>query len=255
MDRLLYKSQQAACRSEKRSAIMANENPRAAIERLISEGDLKGLIDRAAEVHGHYCPGLALGVKASYIACKRLGIVRSEGMERIMTIAECNNCFVDGVQVISGCTLGNNALIYKDLGKTAVTFYRRGEETGLRLVAKSFSTGEDDPAERETEALFDRAVKKREKLNPEESKRFKELWKRRAYRILEHPEDEIFKVETVDAAQIEYAPIFNSVNCSICGEKVMETRIRMKNGEPVCITCAGDDYRMVAGKGIRSISP
>jgi formylmethanofuran dehydrogenase subunit E len=229
-----------------------NENPRTIIEKLIAADDLPGLLNRAAEIHGHYCPGLALGVKAAYIACKRLGIVHSDGMEEIMAVVECNNCFVDGIQAISGCTLGNNALIYKDLGKTAVTFYRRGEKTGLRLVANGASSrkDKDDQPEKETRNLFDKAVKKREELTPEESKRFKELWGESTYRVLERPEDEIFKIETIDVPQIEYAPMFNSIQCSRCGEKVMETRIRMKNNEPVCIACAGDDYWIVAGRGI-----
>jgi formylmethanofuran dehydrogenase subunit E len=33
----------------------------------------------------------------------------------------------------------------------------------------------------------------------------------------------------------------------------METRVRMKNEKPVCIACAGDEYRMVAGRGIRNV--
>ncbi|MBC8230854.1 TraR/DksA C4-type zinc finger protein, partial [bacterium] len=163
-----------------------------------------------------------------------------------------NKCFVDGIQVISGCTLGNNALIYKDFGKTAVTFYQRGEKTGLRIVANGSSSrkNEDGQQEKEAQNLFDKAVVKRKELTLEESRRFKELWGESTYRVLERPEDELFKIETVDAPQIEYAPMFNSINCSMCGEKVMETRIRMKNNEPVCIVCAVDDYWMVAGRGI-----
>ena len=227
------------------------ENPRTTIEKLITAGDLPGLLNRAAELHGHYCPGLALGVKAAYIAGKRLGIVHSDGMEELMAVVECNNCFVDGIQAVSGCTLGNNALIYKDFGKTAVTFYRRDDNSGLRLVVNgSVGNQEEGQREKETRELFDKAVKKREALTSEESRRFKELWGESTYRVLERPEDEIFKIETVEVPQIEYAPMFNSIQCSRCGEKVMETRIRMKNNEPVCIACAGDDYWMVAGRGI-----
>ena len=48
---------------------------------------------------------------------------------------ETNNCFTDGIQYISGCTLGNNALIYRDYGKTAVTFTRRDGQ-GLRISVR-----------------------------------------------------------------------------------------------------------------------
>ncbi|HNT72523.1 MAG TPA: FmdE family protein, partial [Methanothrix sp.] len=44
-----------------------------------------------------------------------------------------NACFADGVQAVSGCTLGNNALVYRDLGRLAVTFAIRGRDTGVRV--------------------------------------------------------------------------------------------------------------------------
>jgi len=31
-------------------------------------------------------------------------------MENLMAVVEINTCFADGVQAVSGCTLGNNAL-------------------------------------------------------------------------------------------------------------------------------------------------
>ncbi|TDA32815.1 MAG: hypothetical protein DSO02_03405 [Hadesarchaea archaeon] len=30
--------------------------------------------------------------------------------ERLLALVECNSCFTDGVQVATGCTLGNNCL-------------------------------------------------------------------------------------------------------------------------------------------------
>ena len=57
-------------------------------------------------------------------------------MEEVVAIVECNNCFTDGIQVVTGCTFGNNALIYKDLGKTAVTVARRHDGAAVRLVVQ-----------------------------------------------------------------------------------------------------------------------
>lgn len=51
--------------------------------------------------------------------------VKSTGMEEVIAIVETNNCFNDGTQVITGCSFGNNALIYKDVGKTEVTVAKR----------------------------------------------------------------------------------------------------------------------------------
>jgi len=227
------------------------KDPRKTVKKLLAAGDLEKLLDRAAEIHGHYCSYLALGVKAVYVAYKRLGITESTGMEDIMAIVECNNCFVDGIQALSGCTLGNNALIYKDLGKTAVTFYKRKEKEGLRISVKSSSEQmKDNPDDEEALALFDRAVKKREKLTLQEQEHMKELWTKMSFDVLSKPEDDVFDIKKVKPEILEYAPVFESIKCSVCGEDVMETHIRMRKNKPICITCMNDNYWMVAGRGI-----
>lgn len=230
------------------------KDPRKAIKELFIEGNLEKLLDKAAEIHGHYCSYVAMGVRATYIAFKKLGIIESTGMEEIMAIAECNNCFLDGIQAISGCTLGNNALIYKDLGKTAATFFKRGENKAVRIAVKSSAdeTPKDPDAE-EAMALFDKAVKRREKLTLEESRRMKELWTKISFAVLSKPEEEIFDIKEVRPQMLEYAPVFESVKCSLCGEDVMETRARIKETQYLCIPCAGDEYWVVAGRGIHPV--
>lgn len=230
------------------------KDPRETVKKLLAAGDLEKLLDRAAEMHGHYCSYLALGVKAVYVAFKRLGITKNTGMEGIMAIVECNNCFVDGIQALSGCTLGNNALIYKDLGKTAVTFFRRKEKEGLRISVKlSSEQMKDNPDAEEALALFDRAVKKREKLTPQEQEHMKELWTKMSFDVLLKPEDDVFDMKKVEPEILEYAPVFESIRCSVCGEAVMETRIRMRKNSPICISCMNDTYWMVAGRGIHPV--
>jgi len=227
------------------------ENPRSEIKELLAGGDLEKLLDKAAEIHGHYCSHVALGVRATCTAFRELGIIESTGMEEILAIVECNNCFVDGIQAISGCTLGNNALIYKDLGKTAVTFIKRNKNKAVRLVAKYDPENmKKDPEAEEAFALFDRAVKKRERLEPRERERMMRLWTKMSFDILKRPESEIFDIKVVNPEKMEYAPIFDSVKCESCGEDVMETRARTKGSKSVCVTCAGDDYWIVAGRGI-----
>ncbi len=230
------------------------KDPRETVKKLLAAGDLEKLLDRAAEMHGHYCSYLALGVKAVYVAYKRLGITENTGMEDIMAIVECNNCFVDGIQALSGCTLGNNALIYKDLGKTAVTFFKRKEKEGLRISVKlSSEQMKDNPDAEEALALFDRAVKKREKLTPQEQEHMKELWTKMSFDVLSKPEDDVFDMKKVEPEILEYAPVFESIKCSVCGEDVMETHIRMRKNNPVCISCMNENYWMVAGRGIHPV--
>jgi len=230
------------------------KDPREEIKSLLAKGDLEKLLDKAGEIHGHYCSHVALGVMATYIAFRKLGIIDSAGMEEILAIVECNNCFVDGIQAISGCTLGNNALIYKDFGKTAVTFIDRKTKKGVRLVVKySGEAVAKDPESAEAMALFDRAVKKREKLELLEMDRMKELWTKISFAILSKPEDEFFDIKFVNPETIAYAPIFDSIQCSVCGESAMETHVRIKGSKSVCIPCAGEEYWMVVGRGIHPV--
>ncbi len=110
-------------------------NARDNIDAMIRSGDLVGLLRQAEALHGHLCPFVSLGVKAGQYAMHRLNI-GSTGMEEVVAIVECNNCFTDGIQVVTGCTFGNNALVFRDLGKTAVTVALRGSGKGLRLVVR-----------------------------------------------------------------------------------------------------------------------
>ncbi|MEM2924481.1 MAG: FmdE family protein [Methanocellales archaeon] len=56
-------------------------------------------------------------------------------MEEVLAIVETNNCFSDGIQFVTGCTFGNNALIYRDYGKIAMTFWRR-DGKGIRIAVR-----------------------------------------------------------------------------------------------------------------------
>ena len=224
------------------------QNPRKEIEALVHQGDLEGLLRKAGELHGHFCPYVALGVRAGYIAMRELG-ARSVGMEKVVSIVETNNCFSDGVQMVTGNTFGNNALIYRDLGKTAVTVAKR-DGTAIRIALKpEFS---DDFASRhpEAEALFEKIVVNREEVSEEEEQRMMQLWREASFQQLSLPEEEIFNVEHKEIKVPSFAPIFASVRCSICGENVMETKAKVKDGKLICMECASAEHYLLDGSGI-----
>ena len=225
------------------------ENPRAPIEAMIREGDLEGLLKKAGELHGHFCPYVALGVRAGYTALKALGIERNLGMEEVIAIVEANNCFSDGIQMTTGCSFANNALIYHDLGKTAVTVAKRDGQAVRVAVRAEYSTSFDERYP-EAQALFDKIVARREEPTPDERAQLSQLWAQTSYRQLDVPEEEIFTVEKKQIDLPPYAPILNSAICAICGESVMETRARLQNGEPICMACAGIEHYMLDGSGI-----
>ena len=224
-------------------------NPREGIEELIRRADIEGLLRKAGELHGHYCPYVALGVRAGYIGLRDLGIEQNTGMEEVVAIVETNNCFSDGIQMVTGCTFANNALIYRDLGKTVVTVATRKGD-GVRVAVKANYAESFSSRFPEAEALFEKIVIKRQKAKEEEHKRLKQLWAEVSFAQLKVPEEDIFGVNRLRVDLPPYAPIFASARCSVCGESVMETRARIQDGKPVCISCASAEHYALDGAGI-----
>jgi len=221
--------------------------PRAEIEKLIEKGDLEGLLRRAAEIHGHFCNYLTYGVKAGYLAIKDLDI-KSTGMEEVIAIIETNNCFSDGIQVVTGCTFGNNSLIYKDLGKTAVTMAKR-DGTAIRIALDPIYEKSIEKEYPEANRLWEKIVAKREEATEEEHARMMELFEEMAFKELRKPSKRMFKITRLKIKVPEYAPIFKEIICPICGEKTYKPVTY--NGKLVCIDCAGADYYFLDGEGIK----
>jgi len=190
----------------------------------------------------------AYGVKAAYIAMRELGIMNT-GMEEVVAIVETNNCFSDGIQMVTGCSFGNNSLIYKDYGKTAVTVAKR-DGTAIRIALNPTFEGSLAEKYPEANALFEKIVVRREEPTPEESARLTHLSEEMSIELLDVDDSELFTIERKTIKLPEYAPIFASVRCSICGENVMETHARVADGEPVCIPCSGDEHYATCGDGI-----
>jgi formylmethanofuran dehydrogenase subunit E len=223
--------------------------PRGPIEDLIRQGDLLALLKKAGELHGHFCPYVALGVRAGYLALTALGIEQNLGMEEVVAIVETNNCFSDGIQVVTGCTFANNALIYRDLGKTAVTVAKR-DGTAVRVAVRADYAASFDVRYPEAAALFQKIVKERQEPTPEEQEQLMRLWAETSYQQLDVPVAELFTVAHLRIDVPAYAPILASATCAVCGESVMETRARIRDGQPTCIACAAAEYYQLDGAGI-----
>jgi formylmethanofuran dehydrogenase subunit E len=230
---------------------ISDEHPRKEIEDAIYAGDLPRLLRISGRLHGHYCPFSALGVKAGARAMRELGIRQSTGMEEVVAIVETNNCFSDGVQIVTGCSFGNNALIYRDYGKTAFTLARRNGE-GLRIAVRP----DQVMAERSPEAneLWERVVVQRRGSEADQA-RMRELWMDISFKILDVPDEDVFSIKRVNIEVPSYARIFASVKCSVCGEDVMEPRARLKDGKPICLPCSHQEYYQLAGDGLSIITP
>lgn len=79
----------------------------------------------AARFHGHLGPYLALGVRIGVAALRELGAVRGD-RDLSATVAlrplPPLSCLLDGVQVVTGCTLGNGRLTVRRSNRVVATF-------------------------------------------------------------------------------------------------------------------------------------
>ncbi|MDD2555262.1 MAG: FmdE family protein [Syntrophaceticus sp.] len=195
--------------------------------------------EKAMEFHGHICVGLARGYRAAKVGMEILDAHRSPD-EELVVIAETDNCGLDAVQVVTGCTMGKGNLIFQDYGKNAYTFGRRDTGKAVRITVKSL--GESFP---EFAAIRDRVHGG--KGTPEDKEKIKKMQMGVITELLQGSHDDLLQVQDVQLDLPEKARIFQSVTCARCGESVMEPRARVRGGEYVCIPCSDYYPSRIAG--------
>lgn len=186
-------------------------------------------IDACIAFHGHWCPGLAIGIRAAEVCLRDLG---HDGDEDIVAICETDMCGVDAIQFLTGCTLGKGNLIQRDYGKTAFTFYRRDPEQGIRLTLKPGAMGADYG---EMRALMRAAAD--HAATPEQLARLEGLREAMENRVLALDLEEMFEIASPREPLPRRASILESHVCARCGEPVMESRVRLFGGKSYCIPC------------------
>jgi len=174
---------------------------------------------------------------------------QNTGMEEVVAIVECNNCFTDGIQAVTGCTFGNNALLFRDLGKTAVTVARREDGQAVRLIVRP--DYRDNMMARSPAAgpLFQKILVERQGT-PEEMHRFHHLWEAITRRELQSSLEEQFHIQHLTTSMPEYARIFDSLICSACSEQVIASKVIEREGQTLCRVCAGGKVPVLNGQGI-----
>ena len=186
-------------------------------------------IAKAVDFHGHWCPGLAIGLRAGEYVLNHMGRAADED---IVALVETDMCAVDGIQVLTGCTFGKGNLRYQDHGKLAFTFYRRSDGKGVRLVFDANRLGSPDS---EFTELTQKWLKG--ELEPEQEAKLMEMRKQRTDDIMTSGLNELFEVKEPDVPMPRSARILTSLVCDECGESVMESRTRRLEGRTMCIPC------------------
>ena len=191
------------------------------------------LIDKAIAFHGHWCGGLARGIRVAAWAMEHFGTAADE---EIVAVTETDMCAVDAIQALVGCTFGKGNLIFRDRGKVAFTFFRRRDGKSARLVEKL----RDDEQFRKVRAL--RARLEGLDLQPEERKALEtelaELRRKDMERLLSAPFETLFDLKPALCDIPDMARRLTTLICEDCGEGVMSSRIVEIDGRRLCMDCA-----------------
>lgn len=186
-------------------------------------------IREAIAFHGHWCPGLATGIRVAEMALREVG---RAGDEDIVAVAESDTCAVDAIQFLTGCTVGKGNLVLLGIGKMGFNFYRRRDGKAVRIVGRPPKPGEGSDEYRQLQAKSNDGV-----LTEAERARFAVLREDRGRRILEADLDELFEIKEPLRPVPPHAPMKRSLACAACGESVMETKAHLSEGRILCPDC------------------
>lgn len=194
----------------------------------------KEILQDALKFHGHNCWASTAGVRIGLAALEALGVERS-GAKSLHAIVEYGDhhgamCFGDGIQYTTGCTFGKGNVSKDPKGKLAVTLIDKASNRAVRVAYKP-------------------ALQKQIKESPFMQKRAAgvppteipeaEQWEL-VNLIWDAPAEQIMTAGPVqDYTFTEPAEIIRFAVCEGCGELVAEPYLRLVEGKPLCMDCAG----------------
>ena len=92
------------------------------------------LVEEAVKFHGHLGPFLILGLRAGLIGINYLGKNYFELKAAVVTSPKPpRSCFIDGIQFVSGCTIGKGNLEIKNSRDVSVIFTRAERKISLTV--------------------------------------------------------------------------------------------------------------------------
>jgi formylmethanofuran dehydrogenase subunit E len=92
------------------------------------------ILKKAESFHGHLGPFLAIGVRAGLFGLDRLGISKRNQLAIEVSLPLCTpfSCILDGLQITTECTVGNQKLSVVDSPTIQARFRRR--DNGREVV-------------------------------------------------------------------------------------------------------------------------
>lgn len=196
----------------------------------------KELLKKAFEFHGHICWASAAGVRAGQAALNALGVKRTGSAGELHCILEIGDnhgaqCFADGVQYATGCTLGKFNIEKTGWGKLALTLIDKKKGKAVRV---SYKPGRHKLI---AESAF---MKKRSLGVPPTEIPEAEAWEM-ADIIWEAPETDILSIGEVEPHEWgdDFGEIMGLSPCDSCGELVAKPYLRVVGDKHMCIPCSG----------------
>ena len=184
---------------------------------------LSDLLERSSSRHSHLCPRQVLGVRMGLAGLVILGIKSPITKSSGLIILETDGCFTDGVEVATGATIGHRTLRVNDMGKIAGTFVNVVSRRAVRI---SPLLGVRDRVH-----IFAAC---------EDRHYFAQV---QGYQVM--PIEELFRFEEVvlnpSLERLLGKPNVR-VNCTYCGEEIINERQELTDGVVVCRACAGQGY-------------
>jgi len=184
---------------------------------------IKQILEQSAAGHSHLCPRQVLGVRMGLLGCETFGIEVSDKEKRLIILMETDGCAVDGVSAATGCTVGNRRLRVLDYGKIAATFVDMQSANAIRIVPRIDIREEAQRWVTDAECRWTAQLK--------------------AYQIM--PDKELLDVQPVTLSisleELLSKPGYR-VNCSTCGEEIINEREVYCEDSVLCRACAGESY-------------
>ena len=184
---------------------------------------LDELLTLSATHRHNICPRQVLGVRAGLLAGFLLDLPLPQSDKRLLTIAETDGCFVDGLSAATGCYVGRRTLRIEDYGKTAATFVDSINEQAIRIHPKTSAR----------EVAWDYAPSARN------------TWEAQLISYQRIPNELLFHwqwVELTTSVKQIVGQAGKRVACEVCGEEIINQREVIREGTNLCKTCAGEAY-------------
>lgn len=216
--------------------MQSTQSPHHHEQKPIDLDDFEGLIQKAAELRGHRCLGLPLGIKMARMGLKLLNMSEEDKREYLVVFVENDKCPADAIQIATGCSAGSRKFKMLHYGKSAATFVDGRTGRGFRVFSKK-----DFMIQALELAVKDGIIKPGEKL---------EAMSRLERQVLMNAFMKMTPEELLDyqAVQVTWdTPLISSRNepavyCSKCGEEIMSGMGVKKDGEIYCRGCLNGPY-------------